>query len=145
MYTNREGVGNSSHYSRERPASPSIGWTRCGRRYHVPFWRVIFSTVDGFLTPGTELGGTLLLRELKMGVTFEYQMSDSGASKFSALTGSSPCSLARSLSRPRPKPNQSHSMFALIHLVLLLFNSSLNSHYSPLDHPSASIESLARG
>jgi hypothetical protein len=70
MYTNRESVGSSSHYSRERPASPSIGWTRCGRRYHVPSWWVILSTVDGFLTPGTELGGTLLLRELKMGVTF---------------------------------------------------------------------------
>jgi hypothetical protein len=32
-------------------------------------WRVILSTVfDGFLTPGTELGGVLLLREWKMGV-----------------------------------------------------------------------------
>jgi hypothetical protein len=83
-----------------------------------------------------------------MGVTVEYQMSDSGASKFSALTGSSPCSLARSLAlkaKTKAKPKSLHVPSDPSRaLALQQLTTIVNSH-SPLDHPSASIESLARG
>jgi hypothetical protein len=119
-------------------------------------WRVILSTVfDGFLTPGTELGGSAAITGAEDGgQLFEYQMSGRGG-RLQVLRSHWEFSVLALEAKTKQDQNQNQSY--LLHvpsdpsralaLALALLLPALTKLNSPaaLVHPSASIKSLARG
>jgi hypothetical protein len=85
-------------------------------------WRAILSTVfDGFLTPGTELGGTLLLRERKMGVNcLNIKCLGGRLQVLRSHWEFSVLALEAKTKQDQSQTRVTSSMSPLIHLVLLL-------------------------